>query len=101
MFPGQPLHPTQIYEMLFNFIIFGILWKVRKKLKVDGHLFLLYVMLYSLIRVFVEHFRGDKLIYPGGVSAAQSIGIVGIAIGFILMFALKRKKTQRSYSSTE
>lgn len=99
MFPGQPLHPTQLYEMIFNLIIFGILWKVRKKVKVDGHLFLLYVILYSLIRIFVEHFRADKLIYFGDVSAAQSLGIVGIVVAFTLMLALKRKKTQTPYSA--
>jgi len=30
MFPGQSLHPTQLYEMLFNFIIFGICGKLEK-----------------------------------------------------------------------
>lgn len=99
MFPGQPLHPTQLYEMVFNFIIFGILWKVRKKVKVDGQLFLLYVVLYSLIRIFVEHFRADKLVYFGDLSAAQSIGVVGIVLGFVLMLALKRKKTQAPHPS--
>ncbi len=92
MFPGQPIHPTQLYEMIFNLIIFGILWKVRKKIKTDGHLFLLYVVLYSLIRIFVEHFRADKLTYLGEISSAQSIGVIGIVLSLILMFALKRKK---------
>jgi phosphatidylglycerol:prolipoprotein diacylglycerol transferase len=101
MFPDQPLHPTQLYEMVFNFIIFGILWKLRKKVKMDGHLFLLYVMLYSLIRIFIEHFRADKLVYFGDVSAAQSIGIVGIILAFIFMLALKRKNAQTTYSSVE
>lgn len=91
MFPGQSLHPTQLYEMLFNFIIFGILWKLRKNMKVDGHLFLLYVIFYSAIRIFVEYFRADKLTYLGDFSAAQSIGIMGIILSFILMFVLKRK----------
>ena len=93
MFPGQPLHPTQLYEMVFNLIIFGILWKVRKNMKADGHLFLLYVILYSVTRIFVEHFRADKLIYWENISSAQSIGIIGIILGFGLMLALKRKKT--------
>ena len=92
MFPGQPLHPTQLYEMLFNFIIFGILWKVRKKSKVDGHLFFFYVILYSAIRIFVEHFRADKLTYLENISSAQSIGIIGIMLSLILIFVLKRKK---------
>ncbi len=92
MFPGKPLHPTQLYEMVLNFIIFGLLWKIRKNMKVDGHLFLLYVILYSVIRILVEHFRADKLTYFGNLSAAQSIGIIGIILGFSLMFVLKRKK---------
>lgn len=99
MFPGQPLHPTQLYEMLFNFIIFGILWKVRKKMKVDGHLFLLYVIFYSVIRIFVEHFRADKLTYFENISSAQSIGIIGIILGFVLMFVLQRKKIAQMESS--
>jgi phosphatidylglycerol:prolipoprotein diacylglycerol transferase len=95
MFPGQPLHPTQLYEMVFNFIIFAILWKVRKKMKVEGHIFLLYVGLYSAIRIFVEQFRADKLIYGGNISAAQSIGIIGIILSVSLMLALNRKKTSK------
>jgi phosphatidylglycerol:prolipoprotein diacylglycerol transferase len=94
MFPGKTLHPTQLYEMVLNFIIFGILWKIRKDIKVDGHLFLLYVVLYSMIRIFVEHFRADRLTYFGNLSAAQSIGIIGIILGLSLMFALKRKKVK-------
>ena len=61
MFPGQPLHPTQLYEMIFNLIIFGIVWKMRNKMKVDGHLFLLYVILYSVTRIFVEHFVWENI----------------------------------------
>jgi len=92
MFPGEALHPTQLYEMIFNFLIFFILWKVRKSMKVDGHLFLLYVVLYSAIRVFVEHFRADQLTVFGNVSAAQIMGVMGIILGFFLMPILKRKK---------
>jgi phosphatidylglycerol:prolipoprotein diacylglycerol transferase len=95
MFPGQPLHPTQLYEMILNLIIFGILWKIRTKLKINGQLFLAYVILYSGTRILVEHFRADKLMYLGNISTAQSIGIVGILLGVILMIGLKRKKSIR------
>jgi phosphatidylglycerol:prolipoprotein diacylglycerol transferase len=93
MFPGQALHPTQLYEMVFNLIIFGILWKVRKHMKMDGHLFLLYVILYSVIRIFVEYFRADRLTYLGSISSAQSIGIIGIILSCVLIFVLNRKKS--------
>jgi len=92
MFPGQPLHPAQLYEMAFNSIIFLILWKVRKNIKKDGYLFLLYVILYSSIRIFVEHFRADRLTYFGSFSAAQSMGFIGIIVGFCLMFAINKKR---------
>ena len=90
IYPGLPLHPTQLYEMVLNLIIFGVLWKLRKKLNVNGHLFLLYVILYSAARIFVEHFRADKLTYFGNYSAAQTIGVIGIVLGVTLMFYLKK-----------
>ena len=62
-------------------------------MKVDGHLFLLYVVLYSSARIFVEHFRADKLTYLENISSAQSIGILGIGLSVILLFVLKRKNT--------
>ncbi|WP_299976752.1 prolipoprotein diacylglyceryl transferase [Desulfobacula sp.] len=91
MYPGQTLHPTQLYEMVFNLIIFGVLWAMRKKIKTSGHLFLLYTILYSAGRIFVEHFRADKLTYLGNISAAQSIGVLGILTAVILMILLRKK----------
>jgi phosphatidylglycerol:prolipoprotein diacylglycerol transferase len=95
MFPGQPLHPTQLYEMILNLLIFSILWKIRTKLKLNGQLFLAYVILYSAARILVEHFRADKLMYLGNISTAQSIGIFGILMGVILMIILQRKRSIR------
>ena len=92
MYPDQPLHPTQLYEMIFNLIIFTVLWKLRKSVKVDGYLTSLYVILYSFIRIFVEYFRADKLTYLGNISAAQSIGVIGIILSVVLLFTLKKKK---------
>jgi len=92
MFPGQPLHPTQLYEMAFNLMIFLLLWKLRKRIKADGILFLLYVMMYSAIRIFVEHFRADKLVFLGNLSAAQSIGIIGIIIGLSLVYKIQKNR---------
>ncbi len=99
MFPGQALHPTQLYEMVFNLIIFGVLWSVRKKIKTKGNLFLLYIMLYSTGRIFVEHFRADKLTYFNNVSAAQSIGVIGIVAALILMLFLSRKSSVAAESA--
>ncbi len=92
MFPGEPLHPTQLYELGFNLGIFLVLWKLRKKNFFDGFLFLMYVVLYSSIRIFVEHFRADRLTYLGDISAAQTLGITAIAISLGLIIALSRRQ---------
>jgi len=91
MFPGQPLHPTQLYEMILNSIIFIILWNIRKRINIDGYMFFLYVILYSAVRIFVEHFRADKLTYFSNISAAQTIGVIGIVLGSIALITLKSK----------
>ena len=96
MFPGQPLHPTQLYEMILNSLIFMVLWKLRKNLKIDGYLLILYVILYSAARIFVEHFRADKLTFVSNVSAAQSIGVFGIILGVIFLVVLKIKSHSRN-----
>lgn len=92
MFPGQPLHPTQLYEMILNLLIFGVLWKLRKKNFFDGFIFLLYVVLYSSIRVFVENFRADKLTYFGNISTAQTLGIAAIAVSIAIILVLNRRE---------
>ncbi len=100
MFPGQALHPTQLYEMVFNLIIFGVLWSVRNKIKTKGNLFLLYIMLYSTGRIFVEHFRADKLTYFNNISAAQSIGVIGTVAALVIMLLLNRKSSISAESAS-
>ncbi|MEK7221068.1 MAG: prolipoprotein diacylglyceryl transferase [candidate division NC10 bacterium] len=73
---GVPLHPTQVYEMGLNLILFGLLWWWRTRIRFDGQLFLLYVGGYGIIRFVVENFRGDQLQYAGGISAAQTLSLL-------------------------
>jgi phosphatidylglycerol:prolipoprotein diacylglycerol transferase len=98
MFPDQALHPTQLYEMVFNLIIFGVLWNFRKRIKTRGNLFLLYVMLYSAGRIIVEYFRADKLTFWNNVSVAQSIGVAGIAAALAIMLFLNKKSSLSAQS---
>ena len=52
-----PLHPTQLYEAVAEFAIFGFLyWRIRKP-HADGAVIGTYLMLYSIARFIVEFFR--------------------------------------------
>lgn len=80
-----PLHPTMIYENLWNITGFLILWAVRKKPWPTGTHFALTLVWSGIGRAIIESFRGDSLML-GNLKMAQFIGIlmVTVAIGIIL-----------------
>mgnify|MGYP001562223984 FL=1 len=82
--------PTQIYELILDFIGFLLLWDLRKKIRFEGGLFLLYLMTYSVIRIIVSQFRADNLyLWNTGITLADlsSLIIFIIAMG---LFTRKR-----------
>jgi len=87
-YPGIPLHPVMLYELLINFSIFLFLWlKIRKQnnLRKDGFVFALYIALYSAGRLFVETFRADSLML-GPLKAAQIVSIALILAVVAVIF---------------
>lgn len=55
---GQLRHPSQLYEALFEGVfLFVILWSLRKKIRISGCLFSLYLIGYGAIRFLLEFFR--------------------------------------------
>ena len=93
MFPDStPLHPTPIYEFISSLIIFFILWKFRKSDWRDGILVMLYFILSSISRFFIEFIKlNPKIIF--NLSEAQIISafifLLG-AFGFIYLTKLRR-----------
>ena len=83
-------YPTQIYELILDFSGFLLLWNLRKKVKFEGGLFLLYLMMYSVIRIIVSQFRGDNLYLWGtGLTLADLTSIMMFMIATAL-FLKKR-----------
>ena len=54
---GVAVHPTQIYEMVFLLVVFGVLLWLRGRFQPDGSLFLIYLGLYSMWRVGIDFLR--------------------------------------------
>jgi phosphatidylglycerol:prolipoprotein diacylglycerol transferase len=57
---GVLLHPTQLYESFYIFLVMLFLLYMRGRRKFYGQLFLLYLMLYAIGRSVLELFRGDE-----------------------------------------
>ncbi len=70
---GAARHPTQIYETLAAALILLILWPGRPRIKanVPGEYFLQFIALSAGARLFLEAFRGDSSLLPGGIRSAQ------------------------------
>lgn len=89
---GKIVHPTFLYESLWNLIIFVFLiWYRNNRRKSDGEVFVLYMILYSLGRFFVEGLRIDSL-YFGSFRIAQVISITFVILGIILFTSLRKKE---------
>lgn len=87
---GVKVHPTFLYESLWNFGIFIFLMKYRKNKKFDGELFYLYLILYSVGRFFIEGMRTDSLML-GPLRVAQ---VLSLSLILIFTFLLLRKRNK-------
>ncbi|RLD21995.1 MAG: hypothetical protein DRI69_02540 [Bacteroidetes bacterium] len=82
---SQPVFPTPIYETILAFIIVGILWALRKRIRIPGMLFFIYVLLTAIERFYIEKIRVNPDIEIMGFQASQAeyvsvlLFIVGIA----------------------
>jgi phosphatidylglycerol:prolipoprotein diacylglycerol transferase len=80
---GVPLHPTQLYEAFFIFVVMLLLLLLRSYRKFYGQLFLLYLLLYGVGRFVLEFFRGDTgrgFIADGFLSHSQFIALIIVAV---------------------
>ena len=89
-------HPTFLYESVLDLAIFGILaFIVYKKFnKKDGNLAFLYLLLYSVARIFVEHYRIDSVLFIHDIPVAIiiSAGIIVLALVGLLWRNLPEKE---------
>jgi len=82
---GARRHPTQIYELLAALTILAILWWTRGRRSSPGQAFLLFVALYGGARLFLEAYRADSWLLPGGWRGAQVLGLVAVVVALALM----------------
>ena len=85
-------HPTQLYEAFGNLIIFFVLHSFLKKTHKDGYVFVLYMVMYSVLRFFVEFFRGDdRGFFIFALSPAQNISVVIFIVAVVLLIMTRKK----------
>lgn len=88
----SPVYPTPFYEIIMAGLIFVFLWNIRKKIKVAGVLFCIYLTLNGIERFFIEKIRvNTKYDILGGITQAEIISFLLIITGIIGIILLYRK----------
>ncbi len=76
-------HPSQIYEIVKNLIIFGSLLVLSKsKSRKDGFLFFSFMLFYGVFRIIIEFFRSPEIVIAG-ISMGQWLSIPLVIAGVI------------------
>lgn len=89
------VHPTFLYESVWNIIGFVILMLYRKHKKNQGEVFCLYLIWYGIGRFIIEGLRTDQLRIAGtmiAVSQVLSAVLVVAGIGWIIYLRMSKRK---------
>jgi phosphatidylglycerol:prolipoprotein diacylglycerol transferase len=90
-----PLHPTQLYSSLASFLIFLIIYFRSKYFSYkNGEIIFSYLLLFSLSRIIIDFFRGDRDFVNNFylLSYYQLIAIVVFIVSLISIIYIRIKK---------
>jgi phosphatidylglycerol:prolipoprotein diacylglycerol transferase len=74
-----PIHPTQLYESVGQFVLFVSLLFMRRYRRFHGQIFAIWLMCYAVLRTSVELFRGD--VERGTLNGLlNSLGLTSLAL---------------------
>ncbi len=92
------VHPTFLYESLWNLGVLLLIFLYRRHKKFDGEMFALYIWGYGLGRVWIEALRTDSLMLPGvnfKVSQLLAAFCVIAASVYMIIMRMKDRKDRK------
>lgn len=93
------VHPTFLYESLWNLVGFILLNILYRKKKFDGQMFASYLVWYGFGRMLIEGLRTDSLMC-GPFRVSQLVGLASCILG-IIIFIINRKKMGKQIEAYE
>ena len=104
IFPGYgtcldvPVFPTSLYETTMAIVIFSILWSIRKRIKVPGMLFGIYLIFNGFERFWIEKIRVNTTFDFIGIEMTQAelISVMTMVSGITLLTHLIIRRNKRT-----
>lgn len=92
------VHPTFLYEGLWNLMVLLFLFWFRKRKKFEGELFFCYLVGYGVGRFWIESLRTDQLLLPGiHVPVSQLLSAVLVIVSLSVIIYKRRKNRECRY----
>ena len=88
------VHPTFLYESLWNLIGFGIANILYRHKRFGGQIFLFYISWYGFGRMLIESLRTDSL-YVGPFRISQLVGLASFVLGLTFTIILSFRSDKK------
>ena len=98
--PSIGVHPTFLYESLWNVLGITIIAFIFKKKNHTGKPFAFYIGWYGLGRFFIEGMRTDSLMLTETIRVSQVVAVLSVALS-VLLFIFIERKNRRSWDGGE
>lgn len=83
-------HPAFLYESIADIIVFFIILFISKKTTKKGIITVIYLILYSIIRIIIEQLRIDSALYIFNIPIAQIVSILIIISALIILLIIQK-----------
>lgn len=95
---AHPVFPTPLYESIICIALFFILWTIRKRIKIHGILFSIYLLFNGTERFFIEKIRINTLyhIFGHGITQAEIISTFLFILGIFGVWYFGKQKLKGS-----
>ena len=90
------VHPTFLYESLWNLgvLMFLLFWRKHKKFQ--GEIFFMYLLGYGIGRFWIEGLRTDQLILFGtGLAVSQMLALAMVIISSITIYLFRKRSAKK------
>ena len=86
--------PVQLFEAVFNFMLFTALLIMLSKKRQKNHLVVVYLIVYAIFRIFIEFLRGDEVRGVwNGISFSQVVSVVILLFCGLFIYKKIREKS--------
>jgi len=85
-----PVYPTPFYEIVICMILFIVIWSLRKRIKIPGRLFGIYLLFNGIERFFIEKIRVNTKyeFLPFHPTQAEIISLILVVAGTLMIVKL-------------